>query len=149
MIFISVIIDLRIVKFMILTIRRCSFVIPSRCNTNKCTNVCATGRVRIHMGRRSMDSTRGELWAFLLRVDERSLNAFCKCFHFSVLPIQVPHYGTKPGRFETSNRPLSHKLGSEWAVQANESNGRASGPVLTSGLLAVLNHCVSLVWRFK
>ena len=60
------------------------------------------------------------------------------------------HCGTRPGLLETSNsnHPLSHKLGSEWASkQVNEWVQRsawASGPVLTSGFLAVLDH--SAVW---
>ena len=62
-----------------------------------------------------------------------------------LLDIQSPHRGAKPGRFETFYHPPSYELGSEQGEQASErvstANGWASGPVLTSRLLAVLTHC--------
>ena len=74
------------------------------------------------------------------------------------------HYGTKPCRFELSNHTLSHELGSEWASEQAKWAGRSkgiseryertnewmskwpTGPVLTYGFFAVLNHS-ALPWR--
>ena len=47
------------------------------------------------------------------------------------------HCGTKQSHVETWN----HSLGSEWASKG--TNGRASGPVLTSGYLVDLVHCAT------
>ena len=56
-------------------------------------------------------------------------------------PNLAMHCRTIPGRFETSNNTLSHKLGSDWVSGASkQANQRASRLVLTSRLLAVLNH---------
>ena len=59
--------------------------------------------------------------------------------------LRAAHYGTKPGHFETSkiHFPTSEGVSkvseraNEWAVRAN---GRASGPMLTSGFLVDLAH---------
>ena len=76
---------------------------------------------------------------------------------------RILHSGTKPRRFETSNHSLSHERGSERSERTSErsggrkqseqsgaservsgaserANGRASGPVLQSVFLAVIDH---------
>ena len=58
------------------------------------------------------------------------------------------HYGSKQYDFETSKFLLSHERGSERSERASErvsgaserANGRASGPVLQSVFLAVIDH---------
>ena len=65
------------------------------------------------------------------------------------------HYGTKPGRYETSNHSLSHEIGSEQVSGAGErakgagerAKGRASSPVPTSGSLADVDHSTTSISR--
>ena len=81
-------------------------------------------------------------------------------FFFLMLPHTIPsHCGPKPGHFETSLIHFQSKQtnecsrGREWSKQCGASewvsgvservNRRASGPVLTSRFLVVLNYCAS------
>ena len=58
------------------------------------------------------------------------------------------HYGTKSGRYETSNHSLSHEIGSEQVSGAGErAKGRASSPVPTSGSLADVDHSTTSISR--
>ena len=54
-----------------------------------------------------------------------------------LLSLPPVHYGTKPGRFETSGIHFP----------TNERRDRASGPVLTSLFLFVLDHSAALAER--
>ena len=68
-----------------------------------------------------------------------------------VPPISSPtpwagsHYGTKPGHFETLKIHFPTSSGvSEVSYACKQANGRASGPVLTSGFLVDLAHCAKV-----
>ena len=83
-------------------------------------------------------------------------------FYINFIDTDVLHYGTKPGHFETSkiHFPTSEQAsersgGRERSEQSEAServsgaskraNGRASGPVLQSVFLAVLDHSVLIL----
>ena len=65
----------------------------------------------------------------------------------------IIHFPTSSGLSKWASNVSSAEQANEWAVQTNEqidklANGRASGPVLTSRLLFILNHC-GKTWREK